>query len=89
MIENIKLLISYDGTGYLGWQRLGGKQQGQSIQGLLEHVIEKVVQYPVRIHGSGRTDAGVHAKGRWRIFLCHLLFYIRGNRGRKITLLAG
>ncbi len=63
-MKNIKLLISYDGTGYLGWQRLGGKQQGQSIQGLLEHVIEKVVQYPVRIHGSGRTDAGVHAKGQ-------------------------
>ena len=60
-MKNIKLLISYDGTGYLGWQRLGGKQQGQSIQGLLEHVIEKVVQYPVRIHGS---DAGVHAKGQ-------------------------
>ena len=78
-MKNIKLLISYDGTGYLGWQRLGGKQQGQSIQGLLEHVIEKVVQYPVRIHGS--------AGGEFFCAIC--FFYIRGNRGRKITLLAG
>lgn len=53
-----KCTCSYDGTEYAGWQR----QLGQlSVQQALEEVLHKLFKEPVSIHGSGRTDAGVHA----------------------------
>jgi len=64
MRKNIKIVISYDGTRYLGWQRLSGKQRRQSIQGYLEEVLEQVIGCRIRLAGSGRTDAGVHALGQ-------------------------
>lgn len=64
MRKNIKIIISYDGTKYLGWQRLSGRQRRQSIQGYLEEVLEQVVGCRIRLSGSGRTDAGVHALGQ-------------------------
>lgn len=78
--KNIKITIAYDGTGYLGWQRLGGKQQKQSIQGMLETVIGEIVQYPVRLTGSGRTDAGVHAKGQVANFSVPSAFLTEGKK---------
>ena len=78
-MKNIKIIIAYDGTGYLGWQRLGGKQQKQSIQGMLETVIGEIVQYPVRLTGSGRTDAGVHAKGQVANFSVPSAFLTEGK----------
>lgn len=59
--RNIRFVVTYDGTRYLGWQRLGGDKRELSIQGLLERCISDVVEENIRIHGSGRTDAGVHA----------------------------
>ena len=60
--RNIKLIVAYDGTRYHGWQR---QAEGiDTIQGRLEHVACRVVGHPVRIHGAGRTDAGVHALGQ-------------------------
>lgn len=59
--RNIKLLLSYDGTQYLGWQRLGGEQKSRSIQGLLELRLSDLLEEEIKIVGSGRTDAGVHA----------------------------
>lgn len=57
----IKLTIEYDGTAYSGWQI----QKGQdSIQARLEAVLERIFSQPVRVRGSGRTDAGVHALGQ-------------------------
>lgn len=64
MRKNIKITICYDGTRYLGWQRLSGKQRRQSIQGYLEEVLEQVIGCKIRLAGSGRTDAGVHALGQ-------------------------
>lgn len=64
MQKNIKIVISYDGTRYLGWQRLPGKQRRKSIQGYLEEVLEQVIGCRIRLAGSGRTDAGVHALGQ-------------------------
>ncbi|SDK12052.1 tRNA pseudouridine(38-40) synthase TruA [Natronincola ferrireducens] len=61
-MRNIKLVIEYDGGRYNGWQRL--KSSGETIQGKLEHVISEMVDFPIEIIGSGRTDAGVHAKGQ-------------------------
>lgn len=64
MKRNIKLLMEYDGGRYDGWQRLGKKSQGVTIQGKLEEVLSKMCGVPVEVIGSGRTDAGVHAKGQ-------------------------
>ena len=57
----IKLTIAYDGTNYFGWQLQSGQD---SIQARLEAVLERIFSTPVRVRGSGRTDAGVHALGQ-------------------------
>lgn len=67
MKKNIKLLLEYDGSRYDGWQKQGNT--GNTIQGKLEAVLEKWAGEPVEVHGSGRTDAGVHAKGQVANFL--------------------
>ncbi len=68
-MQNIRLDISYDGTRYRGWQRLGGGEN--TIQGKLEGALSRILQEPVEISGSGRTDAGVHARGQVASFHCH------------------
>lgn len=74
--KNIKMVISYDGSRYLGWQRLGGKQKHQSIQGCIEMVLEDILGYPAAIIGSGRTDAGVHAQGQVANFYVPSSFFL-------------
>ena len=59
---NIGVWLSYDGTRYDGWQKQGNTDR--TIQGRLEAVLEKLEGNPVEVHGSGRTDAGVHAEGQ-------------------------
>ncbi len=61
-MRNYKITISYDGTRYKGWQRQG--LTSQTIQEILEQSAEKILGYPVELHGSGRTDAGVHSIGQ-------------------------
>ena len=61
-MRTYKLIIAYDGTRYQGWQRQGNTDR--TLQGLLERVIGEHTGYTVEINGSGRTDAGVHAKGQ-------------------------
>ena len=61
-MANYKLVLSYDGSRYKGWQKLGNQEV--TIQKLVENVIGEVLDYQVEIHGSGRTDAGVHARGQ-------------------------
>ena len=61
-MANYKLVISYDGSRYKGWQKLGSHEP--TIQELVEEAIGIVLNCQVEIHGSGRTDAGVHAKGQ-------------------------
>lgn len=61
-MQNYKLLISYDGTRYNGWQ--SQENTKNTIQEKLEAVISSVLSKPVEIAGSGRTDAGVHAQGQ-------------------------
>ena len=60
--RNIKIILEYDGGRYDGWQRQGNTDR--TIQGKLENILEKMTGCSVEIHGSGRTDAGVHAKGQ-------------------------
>ena len=61
-MRTYKLTIAYDGTRYQGWQRQ--MNTDRTIQGILEKVICGQTGYEVEINGSGRTDAGVHAKGQ-------------------------
>jgi len=61
-MKNYKIIVSYDGSRYNGWQRLGKGEL--TIQETLERTIGEILDYKVEIHGSGRTDAGVHAKGQ-------------------------
>ncbi|MGM0125963.1 tRNA pseudouridine(38-40) synthase [Enterococcus sp. AZ194] len=61
-MRNIKLTIEYDGKRYLGWQRLGDSDK--TIQGKIESVIAQMTGETIEIIGSGRTDAGTHARGQ-------------------------
>lgn len=57
-LKNIKLTISYDGTNYHGWQKQKNKL---TIQGVIESKLKLITGEDIRLIGSGRTDAGVHA----------------------------
>lgn len=59
-MTRMRLHISYDGTGYLGWQKQT-KQEGLTVQGELEKAILCLTGETIATTGSGRTDAGVHA----------------------------
>ena len=55
----IALGIEYDGTDFLGWQRL---THGDTVQGAVESALSFVAAHPVEVTCAGRTDAGVHAR---------------------------
>jgi tRNA pseudouridine38-40 synthase len=63
-LRNIKLVMAYDGTRFHGWQR---QSRDQTIQGLVEEKLERMLGEAVTLHASGRTDAGVHALNQ----VCH------------------
>ena len=67
-MRNIRLDLCYDGTRYKGWQRLPGVDA--TIQGKLETALSRILGEPIEVSGSGRTDAGVHAKGQVANFHC-------------------
>ncbi|ODS32504.1 MAG: tRNA pseudouridine synthase I [Candidatus Scalindua rubra] len=60
-MNNIKLVIEYDGTNYAGWQQ---QKKEKTVQETLKKAIEKVVNEKITLHGAGRTDAGAHALGQ-------------------------
>ncbi|HUH30577.1 MAG TPA: tRNA pseudouridine(38-40) synthase TruA, partial [Rhodanobacter sp.] len=55
----IALGIEYDGTDFLGWQRL---TVGASVQAEVERALSKIAAHPVQVSCAGRTDTGVHAR---------------------------
>lgn len=60
-VRNIALVIGYDGTGYQGFQT---QPDGNTIQDHLQEAIRAMTGETVKLHGSGRTDAGVHARAQ-------------------------
>ena len=60
-MPRIRLTVAYVGTRYQGWQV---QACGTTIQGVLEEKLSRICEEPVRVHGSGRTDSGVHALGQ-------------------------
>ena len=60
----LTLLLAYLGTGYSGWQIQEKPPPPPTIQGEREAALRVLAGAPVRVHGSGRTDAGVHAHGQ-------------------------
>ncbi|MBI4081271.1 MAG: tRNA pseudouridine(38-40) synthase TruA [Candidatus Lambdaproteobacteria bacterium] len=59
--QNYALRLAYDGSAFRGWQV---QSSGETVQGRLEQALAVILRRPVRVQGSGRTDAGVHALGQ-------------------------
>jgi len=60
-MRNIKLTLSYDGSGFSGWQV---QPYQRTIQGAVEDALGIILNEKTRLYGAGRTDAGVHALGQ-------------------------
>src|SRR6266481_4883104 len=58
MSRRLKLIVTYDGVPFAGWQ---SQSHRNTVQDHLERAFERVTGKSVRVHGAGRTDAGVHA----------------------------
>jgi len=65
--KKIRLLLSYDGTDFKGWQKQ--KNTSKTIQGSLERALTQIFSHSISVVGSGRTDAGVHAKAQTAHFI--------------------
>ena len=63
---NYQIIIEYLGTDYVGWQI---QKNGLSIQQIVQKALTKVLGSKIKVNGSGRTDAGVHAKGQSANFI--------------------
>lgn len=60
-MRNIKLVVEYDGSNYVGWQR---QREGPTIQETIESSLRVITGEKIVLYGSGRTDSGVHALGQ-------------------------
>ena len=67
-MRNLRLDLCYDGTKYKGWQRLSTNDF--TIQSKLETALSRILAEPIEVIGSGRTDAGTHAKYQVANFHC-------------------
>lgn len=61
-MRNFRIVLQYEGTKYQGWQKQ--ESTDNTIQGKLESILSKMTGVPTEVHGAGRTDAGVHARGQ-------------------------
>ncbi|MEP6742040.1 MAG: tRNA pseudouridine(38-40) synthase TruA [bacterium] len=88
---NFKLTIQYDGTDFHGWQMQG---ELRTVQGELTQALSRIDGRDVVVHGSGRTDAGVHAEGQVANIILQreltaekLRAAINGNIGRDVRVM--
>lgn len=65
-MHNVKLVIAYDGSDYMGWQKTA---TGASIEATLQVQLEKILQHSLDLQAASRTDRGVHARGQVVNFL--------------------
>lgn len=72
-MNNYKLTLSYDGSRYRGWQRQGNTEN--TIQGKVEAALSRILGQEIEISGSGRTDAGAHARMQVASFRAEMLIY--------------
>lgn len=92
-LQRLKLTIAYRGTNYHGWQRQvvtkhykgpvlsGGGKGIPTVQEIVERALRSVYRHPIRLVGSSRTDAGVHAKGQLAHFdTVHVQAPVEGMR---------
>ncbi len=63
---NYQIIVEYLGTDFVGWQI---QKNGLSIQEVIQKVLTKILKSKIKLNGSGRTDAGVHAKGQSANFI--------------------
>src|SRR5882672_492435 len=89
---NFKLTIQYDGTDFHGWQMQG---ELRTVQGELTKALSLIEGRDVAVHGSGRTDAGVHAEGQVASVILEkeisaekLRAAINGNVGKDVRIMA-
>ena len=89
---NYKLLLQYDGTDFYGWQI---QEDRRTVQGELTLAVALIEDRCVNVHGSGRTDAGVHAEGQVasveiqrEITAVKLRAAINGNVGKDVRVLS-
>ena len=68
-MRNLRLDICYEGTRYRGWQRLSNTSN--TIQEKLEQALSRILNEPIDVSASGRTDAGTHAMGQVVSFHCN------------------
>jgi tRNA pseudouridine38-40 synthase len=87
-VQRWKCVCAYDGGHFNGWQ---SQPDGRAVQDVIEHFLKSMLEHEVRIHGSGRTDAGVHAHGQvfhfdaaWKHGAARLLAAFRGGLPRSI-----
>ena len=87
-VQRWKCLCAYDGGHFNGWQSQPG---GGAVQDVIERCLQSILNREVRIHGSGRTDAGVHAHGQvfhfdeaWKHGPAKLVAALRGGLPRSI-----
>jgi tRNA pseudouridine38-40 synthase len=59
--RNVQLVLHYDGSGFSGWQQ---QPEQRTVQGVVEQTLERLCGQRIAALGSGRTDAGVHARGQ-------------------------
>src|SRR2546430_7860550 len=59
--RTVQLVLHYDGSGFSGWQR---QPEQRTVQAVVEQALERLCGRPTAALGSGRTDAGVHARGQ-------------------------
>ncbi|HEY5563596.1 MAG TPA: tRNA pseudouridine(38-40) synthase TruA [Clostridiaceae bacterium] len=90
-MKNIKLIIEFDGTNYNGWQI---QKNGIGVQQVVEKAIKKLTGKAVKLIGSSRTDAGVHAKGYVANFLieatipgCSFMYAINSFLPKDISII--